>query len=747
MACAQPLPMGAGEHDVPSGAHLPPVVHDADDPDEVPPLVPSGALGCVQAAVTSAASRARRDARGMGGSSVSDGVSMVRLGGTRVVTVALSKRAGEGPAWRCPMSGDERGIDVARRENLGALLGVIGGTLGLAALTGCEAQASGAPEEATGLAVSALSGTDIVWVDTVLGAAPPNARTGDLATKAGGSGTGTLNATVAIARGCVTVGDGGGGAFFWDSSSTTGDDGGTIIVPPAKTGRWVRVHDHTAMNVLWFGATGGGVTADDPAIQKAINAAALENTAAYASGGAGVVLFPPGGYLLNNSLTIWATNVSGTNQSNVVLRGVNGGGSGEYRRSTLLWNGNATSPMLAMYSRDNIVEHLQFYVMPGKTCVCAIDDTQYFGSPNPAANTNNTYRHLRISSDSTGGLFTYGIKLGDVGYGKTYPDNVDYHRFEAVYISLAAAGGVIGVACVYCPSTTGQSKHHYFEHCAFVSAEYALQFQSGSFHTVACGFSHITKTCIYVGQTTDALLIESCDVEHCPQMFWGGGQSGLWPVVFQGGRFDVSSGDGAYNPYIESFSGGPLVLMGVLFGPPAAGVDTFSVACYVPNPGSGAGGTLVAIGCAFPNTVKSSPFVNGTIDAYATRIIALGNHRFNPTAGTFIAPLDDQIFSINGAPAQGAMRERLRIGSAYLPNNTFGTQTISGSNLYNTVTFATAEPDASYNVVCTIDSVSGTSPVVSTPYASLKTTTGFRINVPQAPGGTLDVNWMLVRTS
>jgi hypothetical protein len=47
------------------------------------------------------------------------------------------------------MSDHGREVDLSRRENLNALLGVLGGTVGLAALTGCEAQA-GAVSEAIG---------------------------------------------------------------------------------------------------------------------------------------------------------------------------------------------------------------------------------------------------------------------------------------------------------------------------------------------------------------------------------------------------------------------------------------------------------------------------------------------------------------------------------------------------------------------------------------------------------------------
>ena len=84
-------------------------------------------------------------------------------------------------------------------------------------------------------------GSDIRWVDTVLGSngpVPPTSRNGDLALSSPSatypSGAG-LGATIAIAKGCLSPGDGGGGIFFWVPGTAT-DDGGNIIVPPISGG-------------------------------------------------------------------------------------------------------------------------------------------------------------------------------------------------------------------------------------------------------------------------------------------------------------------------------------------------------------------------------------------------------------------------------------------------------------------------------------------------------------------------------
>src|SRR5689334_16538469 len=84
-------------------------------------------------------------------------------------------------------------------------------TLGLGTLAG-GCSADGKQSEAA--SAQALSGATIRWVDTVLGASPPNARTGDLAQN---NSAALGNAILILAKGCVTPGDGGGGLYFWDA--------------------------------------------------------------------------------------------------------------------------------------------------------------------------------------------------------------------------------------------------------------------------------------------------------------------------------------------------------------------------------------------------------------------------------------------------------------------------------------------------------------------------------------------------
>jgi hypothetical protein len=148
---------------------------------------------------------------------------------------------------------------MTRRGAAGAFL-----AFGAAALAGCVTEDD--PEN-TAAIEQALSGSDVVWVDTVLGAPPGSTRTGDLAT----NNATALGATVVIAKGCVTAGDGGGGLFYWDTTSRA-DNGGTVIVPGGGTGAcWRRASRR--IDVRYFGAVGDGVTDDRLAIQAAIDAA------------------------------------------------------------------------------------------------------------------------------------------------------------------------------------------------------------------------------------------------------------------------------------------------------------------------------------------------------------------------------------------------------------------------------------------------------------------------------------------
>lgn len=248
---------------------------------------------------------------------------------------------------------DREQPDVSRRD-LSALLGLLGGGAALSALASCSSEnGSNAVPEPLGRQVEAVTGTNIVWFDTIVAAACGDGTT--LVTDPGPSDA----YQVAIVFGYRTPGDGGGGVFYWDYTDTTTDpDFGTVFnaaIPLGSEcgspgpGRWKRIYSGP-FNVRWFGATGNGSTPDDQAIQLAI-------TAATSTGGA--VFLPRGQYVISNTLTI-----SGTT-SGVAL-------SGEGKGAATLLNhinvhadggtGTQSNPCLLISASGNyfIIEGLTF---------------------------------------------------------------------------------------------------------------------------------------------------------------------------------------------------------------------------------------------------------------------------------------------------------------------------------------------------------------------------------------------------
>jgi hypothetical protein len=195
------------------------------------------------------------------------------------------------------MPQDDQEIDASKRENLSALLGLFGGAVGLAALTGCEGGPPQGPAESTAATALPWSGASFLWVDSINGPSP-NLR--DII----GSDSSSVSQPVIVVGGQGAPGDGGGGIFYWDTSLSVGDDNGTIIVPTGSmTGRWRRVYSGV-VNVQWFGAKASGSTAD-----AAANATAVQGAmGVIANKKGGTLYFPagPGEYYLNQPIVVSA---------------------------------------------------------------------------------------------------------------------------------------------------------------------------------------------------------------------------------------------------------------------------------------------------------------------------------------------------------------------------------------------------------------------------------------------------------
>jgi hypothetical protein len=260
------------------------------------------------------------------------------------------------------MTERERDVELSRRENLSALLGVLGGAVGVAAMTGCAETAGATPAtESTGRVAQALSTGMVASVNTVQG---------DLANSFPETlGLSLTNGFVlVVAMGYAYPGDGGGGLFYWNASGYSGsstptplvDDGGTVLVPGAGIGLsavgigcWVRIYSG-ALNVKWFGAAGDGQADDTFKIMAAI--------AAVQSQGSGCsVFFPWGAYRVTQTLV--CTNPSG--MSFVGQMGVTNDRDDTPSNSRIFWDGSSTSNPLFYFSAGKDVEFRNL-VLDGK---------------------------------------------------------------------------------------------------------------------------------------------------------------------------------------------------------------------------------------------------------------------------------------------------------------------------------------------------------------------------------------------
>ena len=260
---------------------------------------------------------------------------------------------------------------VQRRDLVTALIGA--GGLGAAAslLSGCASQTGDAlDDDPLAQASQGLTGTKIVWVDTVLGSSPPAARTGDLATK----GSAALGqAKVAIALGCVTAGDGGGGVFFWEPGVTTGDDGGTAIVPTVGGGRWRRVWSGP-IDVMWFGAVADDSNDDTTALGMAL---------AMASATGAEVYVPPARL---NAYKVTAP-------------------------LTLSWGGNGVAPLAARICGAGPASTLKGYGIGAGAAVL-----QLLGNGNGPA-VDMALENLQIVQDATCHAASWCLRVGDANSG------------------------------------------------------------------------------------------------------------------------------------------------------------------------------------------------------------------------------------------------------------------------------------------------------------------------------------------
>lgn len=457
------------------------------------------------------------------------------------------------------------------------------------------------------------------------------------------------------------------------------------------------------------GARGDGVADDTAAIQAAIDAA---------PSGAGTVMLPPGAYRLTRPLQI-IDDAPHHGRRGLRLLGAAGGASGGATGCTLEWDGPADAPMLRLWSRDCIVGHLAFRVMPGRRAAAAIDVDQV--RDGSAACTNNTFEHLLVTSGR--GALATGVVIG-----RRAVANVELLGFTDCYFED------VEDACVEIASTTGQSKAHRFYKCAFVRARSAIRQVTGSFVTFGCSFGYLTQAAVRLRSITDYIAINESDSEGCARLLaCDGGSSASWAVKVSGGRFALN-GLAADGRFIDFTNGGPLLLENVLFGETVH--PSFRIRAAAAEPGA----VLLSFGNVFPN---DQPYdTSGRV-----RLIALGNRGRN--AAGDVVTLDDEITAGADAQARLALATVASIsGTAVKSQNLRGAVTVAASASGAPVVFARPERDASYFVVAVVSASSGRpQPGATRVSVSGKTPAGFQVllEAPPGPGNSVTIDWLLVR--
>lgn len=596
--------------------------------------------------------------------------------------------------------------DVSRREVATLLFGA----LGIAALPGCAQSATSDTPEFVGSTTSALSGASFLWVDSISGSAPN--LYGVI-----GSNLSATSQPVVVVGGYRAPGDGGGGIFYWDATMSTGDNGGTIIVPTGSiTGRWKRVYSGP-VNVKWFGAMGNDSNNDAPAINAAIGAAVADTPPGFTTKGGATVFFPVGFYRIVSSIEIIDDSAHGYERG-VKLVGVSAGAaSGGAINTWIRWDGDATSPMLKVWSRDCVIQHLTFGVKPGKTVYCAIDITQ--GNPNGVC-TAVIIEHCRFSPEQqSGAIMTYGVVIGaNNGVASNgFPYQCDDMRFAECYFDLTTSPSGGGAACVYIPNTTQQAKQHVYHGCVFVGAQYGLLYQSGAFSTYDCQFQYLT-TCIKQIQKTDAMIIMDSQVEHCPQFFdHSVGGHGAFSVQIIGGRYDCSSNPpDPEKPWIDYYGGGPLRLTGLAVD--EIYVPEFKIRAYTAY--SGEACVMIVEGCIFPTNQPYYAPRTGWPSTWFQKKFARGNLGV-ASLGAVATPLDE---------------------------NLHGSATATGAATTAQWTFAITETDTAYSVAAIPVSMTGVPAIGSNRIVSVvKTSGGVTLNLEAAPGPSSSITFdiLLIR--
>jgi hypothetical protein len=606
------------------------------------------------------------------------------------------------------MGHDGENEDCSRRD-LAALIGVMGGAAGLAALAGCTSPEQGALQPSTArnsepwsVGDGGVTGASFQWVDTIKGIGTTNP--GKNLYGVTGSDESSGSRPVIVVGGYWMPGDGGGGVFYWSNTTIT-DDGGTQIVPLATGGDggigsvgkgWVRIYSGP-INVRWFGAKGNGssdagVSDDAAAINAAIAVGAARQT---------VVYFPPGIYMVSSGINL---------TSSVELQGAGP-----------QWTDAPGSCIRAMSAIPFVVQVAQGRVwirnlwIDGNFIADNVIVLQYPASDCVYDSLLIT-RSLPLTSDVT------KSNLVTVAAGSTLGIDTQTFRGCRLLQDPMGVGGMRGHACVsnyfpFEPGGNGNAFRWLFDdHCEFRGQQYGYRTKRGGATFAHSEFFDMAVALI-AAELNQPILVNDCYTEP------GTPQTTFPNILVQEETVVGPAG----------VTAGEITFTHCQFNTPQAGFqlngkapvrldDCTITALVVVTPATAAIMPITVIGCGFPAGLgiqdnASYPWLN-----------YFGN------------------FTMGVGGQQGQL-QHTRIGASAFDTNSSGAVIITDpATTANVGPFAVPEPDTNYRVIVGI--ANATSPgAARTPYAYNFTTSGFTIGLSGAMGAGQScwVFWQLTR--
>ncbi len=521
-----------------------------------------------------------------------------------------------------------------------------------------------------------------------------------------------LSGAVATLRGYASDADGGGGQFYWSSGDTTPSDG-ALVVGDSIFGRWRRLRVSKEVNVKWFGAKGDGVTDDAPALNRAYAAC----TSLVSE-----LIIPAGTYFIGSPLQ-WDFATTGVEA--IRITGECGGAFGLPGTTLKFGLASPSGIMVRCAGRDFLISNIRFADdVPGTASTGVA-----LGSPSDvgAVQTSNVrFVNCRWSG------FRWGC---DVGTGVT--GGVDFTQWSRCYFNAFDAGIRInggqplgmsiddttfsGLSADVMPHNRGiYFQNHYGA---------AMQLKNVNFSYLCTGIDMLRAPAelVTIGGDSENTkrLLNNFDPSAKSSSFKFVGCRYVADAIYEqrvGSCYSPSDSIAFNDNRYFRLRSGNLLLEGInflqSFDEENFRIINYANECHV-----------IVLGCAF---ATKQPFER-VLD---TLTDGLGNYR---PSGTLYA-IGNTGVKISEAGATGDVR--VSMPNVYGAENPSGMVTISGTSTFADVVFANVEATenvysdtaVSYQVTPAAEVPPGSTPVVTQPYISLKKTTGFRINLPSAPG-------------